>query len=96
VIPWTDTLSEIACEAERPEWGQYFSASAIGIEVGAALAIGMGIGWWLDKLFHTRPWLLVIFTGFRIAAGFYNLVKSSRDRMRAAEGVSRGDGRDAR
>lgn len=71
---------------ERPEFVQYFSASAIGIEVGVALAIGMGFGWGLDKLFHTQPWLLVIFTGFGIATGFYNLVRSSRDTMRKTEG----------
>ena len=71
---------------ERSEWGQYFSASALGIEVGVALAIGMGIGWGLDKFFHTKPWLLVIFTGFGIATGFSNLIKTSRDKMRAAEG----------
>jgi ATP synthase protein I len=80
---------------ERPEWGQYFSASAVGIEVGAALAIGMGTGWWLDRFFHTRPWLLVIFTGFGIAAGFYNLIRSSRDRMRAAEGDGKNDPQDS-
>jgi len=74
---------------ERTEWGQYFSASAIGIEVGVTLAIGMGIGWGLDTLFHSRPWLLVIFTGFGIAAGFRNLIISSRDKMRAAEGDGR-------
>jgi len=71
---------------DRPGWGQYFSASALGIEVGAALVVGMGIGWWLDKLFHTQPWLLVIFTGLGIAAGFRNLFKYSRDKMREAEG----------
>lgn len=51
----------------------------------------MGVGWWLDKLFHTQPWLLVIFTGFGIAAGFRNLIKSSRDKMRAAEGEDESD-----
>lgn len=81
---------------ERSYWGQYLSASTVGIEVGAALAIGLGIGWWLDKFFHTQPWLLVIFTAFGIAAGFFNLVRSSRDRMRAAEGEGNGDERDAR
>ena len=71
---------------DRPGWAQYFSASALGIEVGAALVVGMGIGWWLDKLLHTRPWLLVIFTGLGIAAGFRNLFKYSRDTMREVEG----------
>jgi F0F1-type ATP synthase assembly protein I len=81
---------------DQPGWGQYFSTSALGIEVGVALAIGMGIGWWLDKLFHTQPWLLVIFTGFGIAAGFRNLIKSSREKMRAAEGDGGSDKRNSR
>jgi ATP synthase protein I len=81
---------------DRPGWGQYFSASALGIEVGVALAIGIGLGWWLDKLFHTRPWLLVIFTGFGIAAGFRNLIKASRDKMRDAEGDGESDRRGSR
>jgi ATP synthase protein I len=53
----------------------------------------MGIGWWLDKVFDTRPWLLLIFTGLGIAAGFLNLVKSSRDTMREAEGDEESDKR---
>jgi ATP synthase protein I len=77
-------------------WAQYYSASAIGLEVGVALAIGMGIGWWLDRVFGTRPWLVVIFTGFGIAAGFRNLVKAAAERMRAAEGDDRDDERPAR
>ena len=56
----------------------------------------MGFGWWLDRVFHTRPWLLVIFTGFGIAAGFSNLIRSSRARMRAAEGDGKSDTRDSR
>jgi ATP synthase protein I len=76
---------------ERPNWGQYFSASALGIEVGASLVVGMGIGWWLDKFFHTQPWLLVIFTGLGIAAGFRNLIKYSRDKMREVEGDGKSD-----
>jgi len=81
---------------ERLEWGQYFSASALGLEVGVALAIGMGIGWGLDKLFHTQPWLLVIFTGFGIAAGFRNLITTSLKKMRAVEGNGKANRRNPR
>lgn len=82
----------LSVKQERMEWGRYFSASALGVEVGVALALGMGIGWGLDKLFHTQPWLLVIFTGFGIIAGFRNLILTSRDKLRAAEG----DGKSSR
>jgi len=81
---------------ERPEWAQYLSVSAIGIEMGVALAIGMGIGWWLDRTFGTRPWLLVLFTLFGIVAGFRNALHAAHKEMRKAEGGGKDGDRDAR
>jgi ATP synthase protein I len=71
-------------EGERPAWAQYLSYGAIGIEMGAALVVGMGIGWFLDRTFDTRPWCLVIFTAFGIVAGFRNVLRAAR--RAAAEG----------
>jgi len=41
------------------------------------LSIGAGwvIGWGLDKLVHTSPWLTFIFTGLGVAAAFVNLFR---------------------
>ncbi len=63
---------------ERPAWAQHLSNASIGIEMGAALVVGMGLGWFLDRTFGTRPWCLVIFTGFGIVAGFRNLIRAAR------------------
>jgi ATP synthase protein I len=52
--------------------------------MGAALVVGMGIGWFLDRTFGTKPWLLVIFTGFGIVAGFRNMIRAAR-KMAAEE-----------
>ena len=76
---------------QRPAWAQYLSVSAIGIEMGVALAIGMAIGWWLDRTFGTRPWLLVIFTVFGIVAGFRNAIRAANEQMRKTEGEDDGD-----
>ena len=62
-------------------WAKYLSAASIGIEMGAALVVGMGIGWFLDKWFGTQPWCLVIFTAFGIVAGFRNLIVAARKAM---------------
>ena len=62
----------------RPAWARHLSNASIGIEMGAALVVGMGIGWVLDRTFDTRPWCLVIFTGFGIAAGFRNVLRAAR------------------
>ena len=59
-------------------WARYLSSASIGIEMGAALVVGMGIGWFLDRTFKTDPWCLVIFTGFGIVAGFRNLIVAAR------------------
>lgn len=62
----------------RAGWAQYLSNASIGIEMGAALVVGMGLGWFLDRTFGTRPWCLAIFTGFGIAAGFRNVIRAAR------------------
>ena len=62
----------------RAGWAQYLSNASIGIEMGAALVVGMGIGWFLDRTFGTRPWCLIVFTGFGIAAGFTNVIRAAR------------------
>jgi ATP synthase protein I len=62
----------------RSSWAQYLSNASIGIEMGAALVVGMGIGWFLDRTFGTRPWCLAIFTAFGIAAGFRNVIRAAR------------------
>ena len=73
---------------ERPlSFAKYLSAASIGIEMGAALVVGMGIGWFIDRTFKTEPWFLVIFTGFGIVAGFRNMIVAAR--KAAAEGNRR-------
>ena len=64
---------------ERPvAWAKYLSSASIGIEMGAALVVGMAIGWFLDRTFGTKPWFLVIFTAFGIVAGFRNMIVAAR------------------
>jgi len=49
--------------------------STIGIALVAATAIGLLIGYGLDRLFGTAPWLTMVFALFGIAAGFLNLFR---------------------
>ena len=49
--------------------------STIGISLVAATAIGLLIGYGLDRLFGTAPWLTMVFALFGIAAGFLNLFR---------------------
>jgi len=49
--------------------------STIGVGLVAATAIGLALGYFLDWLLGTRPWLTLAFTIFGIAAGFLNLFR---------------------
>ena len=52
--------------------------SSLGLTFAFSALIGFGIGFGLDRLFHTRPWLMLVFTGLGLAAGFVNLVRAAR------------------
>ena len=47
--------------------------SAIGLEMGFAVAIGVAIGYFLDRFLHTSPWLTLIFLILGVIAGFRSL-----------------------
>jgi ATP synthase protein I len=49
--------------------------SSIGVTLVASTAIGLAIGYGLDRWFATSPWLTLTFTLFGIAAGFVNLFR---------------------
>jgi ATP synthase protein I len=47
--------------------------STVGLSMALAIALGAGIGYYLDKKLGTGPWLFFVFFGFGIAAAFRNL-----------------------
>ena len=49
--------------------------STIGVALVAATAIGLAIGYGLDRWLGTSPWLTLGFTLFGIAGGFLNLFR---------------------
>jgi ATP synthase protein I len=54
------------------------SYSSLGIEMGLCVAIGIGMGYYLDKYFETSPYLTIIFMIFGIIAAMktiYQLMK---------------------
>ena len=52
--------------------------STVGLMFPVSIAVGAAIGYMLDKWLNTAPYLLVIFTLYGVAAGFWNLYKVTK------------------
>ena len=61
---------------------EYGTAASIGFRIATELlsgvSIGGGIGWFLDNIFSTKPYLLIIFLLFGGAAGFLNVYRFTK------------------
>ncbi|HLJ73138.1 MAG TPA: AtpZ/AtpI family protein [Thermoanaerobaculia bacterium] len=62
-------------DKQRRDAQQLLDASSIGWMFPIAIGLGALWGWGMDKLFHTWPWLTIIFTFFGIVAAFVNLFR---------------------
>ncbi len=49
----------------------------LGVEMVAAMVIAVVVGWGLDKLFHTSPWLMIIMVPVGMVAGLRNLLRAA-------------------
>jgi F0F1-type ATP synthase assembly protein I len=49
--------------------------TSIGFLVIACLIIGLGIGYYIDKLLNTKPLFTIIFIFLGMVSAFYNLFK---------------------
>lgn len=60
-------------------------ALRVGVELAAGLAVGGGIGWFLDQWLRTSPLLLLVFFVLGAAAGMLNVYRLVRA-MNAPDG----------
>lgn len=61
------------------------SASAVGLELGASVLIGLFFGRWLDGKVGTEPWLMIVFLALGFAAGIRGVIRGVRRAERAVE-----------
>ncbi len=65
-------------QPEKPLFKQLLEASGVGIHLVASTFIGLAVGYGLDKLFGTSPYLTVIFLIIGIIAGFMELIRIAK------------------
>lgn len=73
-------------------------AMRIGVEIVAALIVGVAIGYFLDQWLGTKPWFLLVFFVLGAAAGFMNVfrVVGGLGGQVGYRRVDRPEGKDAR
>jgi ATP synthase protein I len=49
--------------------------STVGLMFPVSIAVGLAIGYFLDRWFNTSPYLIIIFTLYGIVGGFVNLIR---------------------
>jgi ATP synthase protein I len=60
-------------------------ATSLGLTLPSGIAIGMFIGYWLDKWLKTDPWMIIIWTLLGVASGLISLLRGLKKFIRDAE-----------
>jgi ATP synthase protein I len=63
---------------EKPFFRQLMQASSVGINLVLSTFVGLAMGYGLDSLFNTSPWLTIVFLILGIIAGFRELFRIAR------------------
>ncbi len=56
-------------------YGKIASLSSLALMLPSSIAVGLFLGYYLDKFFGTHPWLLLVFFILGIVSGFYSLIR---------------------
>lgn len=70
--------------AHGAQGGAMGTAFRLSADLVSAVVAGGGLGWGLDWLFGTGPWLLLLFFFLGIAAGILNVIRTANE-MSAAQ-----------
>jgi ATP synthase protein I len=66
----------MAPSGDQGAWKALGELSSIGLVLVMCTVIGLGGGYYADRLLGTSPWLLLLGLALGIAAGFVNLFRS--------------------
>lgn len=66
------------------DFRRFGELSTVALTLPSSIAVGLFMGYFLDKWLGTRPWLLLIFLLFGIASGLLSLFRGLKKLERAA------------
>jgi ATP synthase protein I len=63
----------MADSGKKETFASLLGYSTLGLEMGVSLAVGIGLGYFLDSYFNTKPLLTIVFMLLGIVAGMKRL-----------------------
>ena len=69
----------------KQDWKGAGRYGTVGLELVLSVVVGLFAGQFLDRHFHTAPWLTLIGTAYGIAAGVRGLYRAAQRATREAE-----------
>jgi ATP synthase protein I len=60
----------------RPDMRRLAEMTSIGLILPSSIAVGLFLGYYLDRWLGTAPWLLLIFTLLGVASGLLSLLRA--------------------
>lgn len=88
-------------ESNKPETSKkeaftsFLTYGSLGLEMGLCFAIGLGMGYYLDRYFKTAPILTLVFLVFGLVAGMKALYRTWKKAERESQVEDKDAGRDA-
>ncbi|MBI4665036.1 MAG: AtpZ/AtpI family protein [Nitrospinae bacterium] len=56
---------------------KFYLLGTVGMQLAVSILIGLGIGLALDRWLGTKPWFMLLFLIFGVAAGFLNVYRTA-------------------
>ncbi|MGQ9470982.1 MAG: AtpZ/AtpI family protein [Candidatus Aminicenantales bacterium] len=71
--------------AKKIPFRRWAEISSLALTLPSSIIVGLFLGYYLDKLFRTQPWLLLTFTLFGVASGLLSLFRGLRKYQKEGE-----------
>lgn len=66
----------------RPDLRRLAELSSLGLILPSSIAVGLFLGYFLDRWLGTAPWLLLVLTVLGIVSGLLSLFRALKKQMR--------------
>jgi F0F1-type ATP synthase assembly protein I len=76
-------------ESVKQDWKGIGRYGTVGLELVLSVLVGLFGGQFLDRRFHTAPWLMLVGLGYGVAAGVRGLYRAAERATRDAEELDR-------